>query len=124
MSVPTTFATFLGCPIPSWALLNLNLRGAGKPRGIFRLGGESAFRAFMAAARAKGWYPVIYGDGLCWVTPQMNTHYDGMPYFHVHGGDEVAVVNWDGKFFELDWPWRKNYWACVAAEKGRAMVLE
>ena len=60
------------------------------------VGGEAAFREFMAKAKARGWHPMIYGDGLCWVTSQKNTHYDGMPYFRAHGGDAVVARKWDG----------------------------
>ena len=88
------------------------------------LGGEESVREFMTQAKAKGWHPIIYGDGLCWVTWQKNTNYDGMPYFHSHGGDDAVARRWDGTFLEDVWPWRKNYVACVGAEKGRQMVLE
>ena len=63
------------------------------PMLIRPLGGEASFREFMAKAKARGWHPMIYGDGLCWVTWQKNTNYDGMPYFHAHGGEA---------------PWRAN----------------
>jgi hypothetical protein len=88
------------------------------------VGGERAVREFMSKAKAKGWHPMIYGDGLCWVTWQRNTHYDGMPYFHTHGGDDAVARRWDGTFLEDVWPWRKNYVACVGTEKGRRMVLD
>ena len=88
------------------------------------LGGEESVREFMTQAKAKGWHPIIYGDGLCWVTWQKNTNYDGMPYFHSHGGDDAVARRWDGTFLEDVWPWRKNYVACVGAAKGRQMVLD
>ncbi len=88
------------------------------------VGGEAAVREFMAKAKAQGWHPVIYGDGLCWVTWQKNTNYDGLPYFHAHGGEDAVARKWDGTFLEDVWPWRKNYEACVATEKGRQMILE
>jgi len=88
------------------------------------VGGEAAVREFMSKARAKGWHPMIYGDGLCWVTWQKNTNYDGLPYFHSHGGDDAVARKWDGTFLEDVWPWRKNYVACVGTEKGRRMVLD
>jgi hypothetical protein len=88
------------------------------------LGGEAAVREFMAKAKAKGWHPIIYGDGLCWVTWQKNTNYDGLPYFHSQGGDDAVARKWDGTFLEDVWPWRKNYVACVGTEKGRQMLLE
>jgi len=88
------------------------------------VGGKAAVREFMAKARAKGWHPVIYGDGLCWVIWQKNTNYDGLPYFHAHGGEDAAARKWDGTFLEDVWPWRKNYVTCVGTEKGRQMILE
>ncbi|MGA2072795.1 MAG: DUF6259 domain-containing protein [Terriglobia bacterium] len=87
------------------------------------LGGEAAVREFMAKAKAKGWHPIIYGDGLCWVTWQKNTNYDGLPYFHSHGGDDAVARKWDGTLLEDVWPWRKNYVTCVGTEKGRQMIL-
>jgi hypothetical protein len=88
------------------------------------VGGDAAVREFMAKAKAHGWHPVIYGDGLSWVTWQKNTNYDGLPYFRAHGGEDAVARKWDGKFLEDVWPWRKNYEACVATEKGRQMILE
>ncbi len=60
------------------------------------VGGEASFREFMSKAKARGWHPMIYGDGLCWVTSQKNTNYDGMPYFRAHGGEAVVTRRWDG----------------------------
>jgi len=88
------------------------------------VGGEAALREFMAKAKAKGWHPVIYGDGLCWVTWQKNTNYDGLPYFRSHGGEAAVARKWDGTFLEDVWAWRKNYEACVGTEKGRQMILD
>jgi hypothetical protein len=88
------------------------------------VGGEAAFREFMAKAKARGWHPVLYGDGLSWVTSQKNTQYDGMPYFKAHGGESAVARKWDGSLLEDVWAWRKNYVACVGTEKGRQMVLE
>ena len=89
------------------------------------VGGEAAFREFMVKAKAKGWHPMIYGDGLCWVTHQFNTNYDGMAYFHAHGGDDVVTRRWDGSMPVLDLgAWRKNYMTCVGTEKGRQMILD
>ncbi len=95
-----------------------------QPDAFPPLGGESAVRAFMAKAKAQGWHPVIYGDGLCWVTWQRNTEYDGMPYFRAHDGESAVARRWDGSYVEDVWAWRKNYVACVGTEKGRQMVLE
>ena len=82
-------------------------------------------REFMSKAKAKGWHPMIYGDGLCWVIWQKNTNYDGLPYFHSHGGDAAVTRKWDGTIPEAMFGgWRKHYMTCVGTEKGRQMVLE
>ena len=89
------------------------------------VGGEAPFREFMSKAKAKGWHPMIYGDGLCWVIWQKNTNYDGLPYFHSHGGDAVVTRNWGGAIPEgMIGDWRKHYMTCVGTEKGRQMVLD
>jgi hypothetical protein len=93
-----------------------------QPEAYPAVGGDAAMREFMAKAKEKGWHPVIYGDGLCWVTWQKNTGYDGLPYFHSHGGDAAVIRKWDGELFEYVWPWRKNYMVCVGTEVGRQMV--
>jgi len=95
-----------------------------QPDAFPPLGGEAPMREFMAKSKEKGWYPVLYGDSLCWVTWQGNTGYDGMPYFRAHGGEAAVARRPDGTFVEDVWPWRKNYWACVGTEKGRQMILE
>jgi hypothetical protein len=95
-----------------------------QPDAFPPIGGDAAMREFMAKAREKGWHPFIYGDGLCWVTSQENTNYDGMAYFHSHGGETAVARGWDGKFIEDVWPWRKNYVACVGTEGGRQMVTD
>jgi hypothetical protein len=87
-------------------------------------GGDASFREFMVKAKAKGWHPMIYGDGLCWVTSQKNTNYDGMAYFRAHDGEQAVCRKWDGSLLEDVWAWRKNYVACVGSEKGRQMVLD
>jgi len=94
-----------------------------QPDAFPPVGGDAAMNDFMSKARDKGWHPMIYGDGLCWVTAQKNTKYDGMPYFRSHGGEQAVVRNWEGKFFEEDIPWRTNYVVCVGTEKGRQAVL-
>jgi hypothetical protein len=88
------------------------------------VGGEAPFRAFMVKAKAQGWHPVLYGDGLRWITWQKNTNYDGIPYFRAHGGEGAIARNWDGTFLENVWEWRKNYVVCVGTDKGRQMVLD
>jgi hypothetical protein len=95
-----------------------------QPDAFPPLGGDSAMREFMTRSKEKGWYPVLYGDSLCWVTWQGNTGYDGMPYFRSHGGEAAVARRPDGSFVEDVWPWRKNYWACVGTERGRQMILE
>jgi hypothetical protein len=95
-----------------------------QPEAFPPIGGEAAFREFMAKAKANGWHPVIYGDGLCWVTSQSNTHYDGMPYFRAQQAEAFVARKWDGTLLQDRWTWRKNYVACVGTEKGRQMVVE
>ena len=71
-------------------------------------------KEFMSKAKEKGWCPVIYGDGLGWVTGQKHTGYDGMPYFVAHDSEAVVVRNWDGKLLENNLgEWRQGYLACV-----------
>ncbi|MGH9325826.1 MAG: DUF6259 domain-containing protein [Terriglobia bacterium] len=94
-----------------------------QPDAFPPLGGEAAFHKFMSEAKARGWHPMIYGDGLCWVIWQKNTNYDGMSYFRSHDGEAAVVRNWDGKLLEGAWPWRKNYMVCVATKPGRQMIL-
>ena len=94
-----------------------------QPDAFPPVGGKAAMQEFMAKAKEKGWHPVLYGDGLCWVTWQKNTKYDGMSYFHSHEGADAVVRRWDGTMYEWVWDWRKNYMACVGTEKGRQMVL-
>lgn len=104
-----------------------NWEGPGpwvQPDAFPPLGGDAAMREFMAKCKEKGWFPFLYGDSLCWVTWQGNTGYDGMPYFKSHGGEAAVARRPDGSLVEDVWPWRKNYWACVGAEKGREMILE
>ncbi len=95
-----------------------------QPEAYPPLGGEAAVREFMTKTKANGWHPIIYGDGLCWVTWQKNTNYDGLPYFRAHGGEDAVVRRPDGTLLEDIWAWRKNYVACVGTEKGRQMVLD
>jgi hypothetical protein len=94
-----------------------------QPEAYPPVGGEAAFREFMSLAKARGWHPMIYGDGLCWVTSQKNTNYDGMGYFRAHDGENAVCRNWDGTLVQDVWAWRKNYAACVGTEAGRQMVL-
>lgn len=95
-----------------------------QPEAYPPMGGDASMHEFMDKAKQKGWHPAMYGDGLCWVTSQKNTNYDGLAYFHSHGGDAAAVRKWDGTMEQWVWDWRKNYVACVGTEKGRQMVLD
>ncbi len=95
-----------------------------QPEAFPPLGGEAAVREFMVKAKANGWHPVIYGDGLCWVTSQSNTQYDGMPYFRAQQAESFMARKWDGSLLQDRWRWRKNYVACVGTEKGRQMVVD
>ncbi len=96
-----------------------------QPDAFPPVGGEVCMKEFMARAEEKGWHPVIYGDGLSWVTWQKNTDYDGMPYFRAHNGEAVVVRNWDGKLLNSDLgDWRRGYLACVGTEGGRRMVVD
>jgi len=95
-----------------------------QPDGFPAIGGDAAMREYMAKAKERGWHPLIYGNGLRWVTSQKNTNYDGMPYFHAQGGDQTMAQNWDGKFIEDVWPWRKNYFMCVGAAKTHKLLLD
>ena len=117
-------AAELECPLMP---IIFNWEHAGpwvQPEAFPPLGGEASMREFMTRAKEKGWHPVIYGDGLCWVTWQKNTNYDGLPYFRSHEGAAAVVRKWDGSFLEYVWPWRKNYVACVGTQMGRELILE
>ncbi|MES2391600.1 MAG: DUF6259 domain-containing protein [Acidobacteriota bacterium] len=94
-----------------------------QPDAFPPLGGDAPMKEFMAKARAKGWHPVIYGDGVNWTTAQHNTKYDGMPYFKAHGGEQAAVQRWDGSLAHGVGAWRDNYQACVGTKEGREMIL-
>lgn len=95
-----------------------------QPDSFPPVGGEAPFREFMVKAKAQGWHPVLYGDGLRWITWQKNTNYNGMPYFQAHGGESAIARNWDGSLMENIWEWRKNYVVCVGTDRGRQMILD
>ena len=95
-----------------------------QPDSYPALGGDEALHAFMQQAKAKGWHPAMYGDGICWVTWQKNTNYDGMPYFREHNGEAAIARQWNGSLLGDVWDWRKHYVVCVGTDKGRAMILE
>lgn len=91
------------------------------------MGGEASMKEFMAQARAKGWNPGIYGDGLNWVTRQRNTNYDGMPYFHANNGETIVARNPDGSLQvngAVADSWRESYSLCVGLKKARQMVTQ
>ena len=95
-----------------------------QPQAFPPIGGEAAMHDFMATAKERGWHPVVYGDGLCWVTWQKNTDYDGLDYFHAHKGEAISTRKWDGSLLESVADWRKNYFACVGTAAGRQMVVD
>ncbi|MDB6094512.1 MAG: hypothetical protein JWM32_2074 [Verrucomicrobia bacterium] len=94
-----------------------------QPEAYPPVGGEASLREFMTKAKAKGWHPALYGNGLNWVTAQHNTGYDGMAYFRSHGGEGAVVHKWNGDLSVAD-NWRKYYTICVSTEAGRKMVVE
>ena len=93
-----------------------------QPQAFPPLGGEDNMKLFMEKAKARGWHPVLYGDGINWVVKQNNTGYHGMPYFKSHGGDSAIVHNWQG-VDELSTGWRSFYKTCVATKPARRMIL-
>ncbi len=95
-----------------------------QPDAFPPLGGDGAMREFMAKAKEKGWYPMIYGDGLTWTLEQRNTKYDGWPYFHAHDGEQAVIRDSEGNIPQYDSGWgATNTFVCVGAAKGREMVL-
>lgn len=94
-----------------------------QPDAFPPLAGEAAMREFMAQAKQRGWHPMLYGDGLSWVTGQKNTGYDGMPYFRAHHGEAAVVQDWKGELQRFDLGnWRQGYVVCVGTGTGRDMV--
>jgi hypothetical protein len=93
-----------------------------QPEAFPPVGGEAAMKQFMSNAKAKGWHPVIYGNGLNWVVGQNNTGYDGTEYFKSHNGESAVSRRWDGSMMVGN-SWRKLYPTCVATEAGRNMIL-
>jgi hypothetical protein len=93
-----------------------------QPEAFPPVGGAPKMKEFMKKAKAKGWHPVLYGDGVNWVVAQRNTGYDGMPYFKSHGGDSAIVRRWNGS----NGPsvgWRSLYNTCIATDASRRMIL-
>ncbi len=93
-----------------------------QPEAFPPVGGDAAMRAFMKKAKAKGWHPVLYGDGINWVVAQRNTGYNGMPYFKLHGGEASIAQPWWGPVGPSV-GWRSLYNTCVATDSGRKMIL-
>lgn len=93
-----------------------------QPEAFPPVGGEAGMRKFMKDAKAKGWHPVIYGNGLNWVVGQKNTGYDGMEYFQTHGGEAAAIRRADGTIIPSV-GWRTLYQTCVATDASRKMIL-
>ena len=116
-------AAALECPLMPTVF---NWEHAGpwvQPDAFPPVGGAESMKEFMAKSREKGWYPMIYGDGVRWITAQKNTKYDGMPYFHEHGGDKSVAHGWNDAVLKSTAGWRDQYWACTGTEGGRQMIL-
>lgn len=116
-------AAALECPLMPTVF---NWEHAGpwvQPDAFPPVGGDAAMKEFMTKTREKGWFPMIYGDGLRWITAQKNTKYDGMSYFHAHDGDKSVVHAWNGTAAKSIGAWRDGYQACVGTKGGREMVL-
>lgn len=93
-----------------------------QPEAFPPIGGKAKMLEFMKKAKAKGWHPVLYGNGLNWVVGQKNTGYDGMPYFKAHGGDSAIIRRWNGSSGPSS-SWRTLYNTCVATAPARRMIL-
>ncbi|GAB3918850.1 DUF6259 domain-containing protein [Mucilaginibacter boryungensis] len=93
-----------------------------QPGAFPPVGGQAKMLEFMKKAKAKGWHPMLYGNGVNWVVAQKNTGYDGMPYFKTHGGDSAIVHRWDGSTGAAV-GWRTLYNTCVASGPARKMIL-
>jgi hypothetical protein len=94
-----------------------------QPEAFPPIGGEAAMKKFMSISKAKGWHPVLYGNGINWVVGQKNTGYDGTAYFKSHGGDSAIVSYWSGKAKPSVGGWRSLYSTCVATLPARKMIL-
>lgn len=93
-----------------------------QPDAFPPVGGTNKMREFMKKARAKGWHPMLYGDGVNWVVAQKNTGYNGMPYFKAHGGDSAIIQRWNGSSGPGT-SWRTLYNTCVATPSARRMIV-
>lgn len=94
-----------------------------QPEAFPPVGGKSKMQEFMKKAKAKGWHPVLYGNGINWVVAQKNTGYDGMPYFKAHGGDSAVTRSWSGAAPRPSVGWRSLFNTCVATPAARRMIL-
>jgi hypothetical protein len=93
-----------------------------QPDAFPPVGGTAKMLEFMKKAKAKGWHPMLYGDGVNWVVAQKNTGYDGTAYFKSHGGDSAIVHRWDGSSGPSV-GWRSLYNTCVATAPARKMII-
>jgi hypothetical protein len=95
-----------------------------QPEAFPPVGGEAAMKKFMKIAKAKGWHPVLYGNGINWVVGQRNTGYNGMEYYKTHGGDSAIARSWNGTLMGgAEGGWRRLYPTCVYTQPARKMVL-
>ena len=94
-----------------------------QPEAFPPVGGEAAMKKFMTDAKAKGWHPSLYGNGINWVVGQKNTGYNGMEYYRTHGGDSAISRRWDGALMSAE-GWRKLSPTCVYTQPARKMILE
>jgi len=69
-----------------------------QPEAFPPVGGADAMRTFIKKAKAKGWHPVMYGNGVNWVIAQKNTGYNGMAYFKAHNGEAAIIKRWNGTY--------------------------
>lgn len=93
-----------------------------QPEAFPPVGGETAMKKFMKTSKAKGWHPVLYGNGINWVPGQKNTGYNGMEYYKANGGESATARRWDGNVMGSS-SWRTVYPTCVATPSARKMVL-
>lgn len=93
-----------------------------QPDAFPPVGGTAKMREFMKKAKAKGWHPTLYGDGINWVVAQKNTGYDGTAYFKSHGGDSAIIQRWNGSS-QPSAGWRTVYNTCIATAPARKMII-
>jgi len=93
-----------------------------QPEAFPPIGGAAKMLEFMKEVKAKGWHPMLYGNGVNWVVAQKNTGYDGMAYFKSHGGDSAIIHRWNGSSGPSA-GWRSLYNTCVATAPARRMII-